>query len=112
MKALIKFSRDYGPTIGLFSAVALVAVFVAPLKTIPEDLKETRHEIKENRRDLGDLKTQNAATQEALRNLSSATSQIVDIMEDASKTREELGKHEVEIQGIKRRLDRIELARP
>ena len=83
--------------IGILSILSVVLTgifFIAPLKTLPADVKDMQHDVK------GMQQTQAVQT-EALRTLAEVAS-------DTKAMRRDVDKHEEALQGVKERLSRLE----
>jgi hypothetical protein len=83
--------------IGLLSILSVIGTgvfFIAPLKTLPADVKDMQHDVK------GMQQTQAVQT-EALKTLA-------DIASDTKAMRRDVDKHEAALDAVKERLNRLE----
>ena len=83
--------------VGLVSIATVLGTgifFLAPLKTLPADVREMQHDVRQTR------ETQAVQT-EALKTLA-------EVAKDSKETRRDVDRHSTELENVKRRLDRIE----
>ena len=81
-------------------AVSIV-FFVAPLRTLPHDMRETSTKIGSVEEDVAEIITVQAVQTEALKTLA-------DVAKDERETRRDVDRHTAELDSVKRRLDRLE----
>jgi hypothetical protein len=97
MSSTANTKLNLNTVIGLLSILSVVGTgvfFIAPLKTLPADVKDMQHDVK------GMQQTQAVQT-EALKTLA-------DIASDTKAMRRDVDKHEAALEGVKERLNRLE----